>query len=149
MCSNAFVNGTLVIFPLEPQDYHHFHVLVSGTIEQFVDIPGCLYTVNPIAVNSKYCIVFTENKQVVSIISTVDFRKVVFVVIGATMVGSITFTRKMGDYVKKGDELQVFLQKGKRVGEGRRSMGPRFLSSYFYICTGVFNFEYFGISAEA
>ncbi|XP_072060110.1 phosphatidylserine decarboxylase proenzyme 2-like isoform X1 [Arachis hypogaea] len=75
MCSNAFVNGTLVIFHLAPQDYHRFHVPVSGTIEQFVDIPGCLYTVNPIAVNRKYCIVFTENKQVVSIISTVDFGK--------------------------------------------------------------------------
>ncbi|XP_072060111.1 uncharacterized protein [Arachis hypogaea] len=44
MCSNAFVNGTLVIFHLAPQDYHRFHVPVSGTIEQFVDIPGCLYT---------------------------------------------------------------------------------------------------------
>lgn len=32
--------------------------------------------VNPIAVNSKYCNVFTENKRVVSIISTVDFGKV-------------------------------------------------------------------------
>ncbi|XLV01670.1 hypothetical protein S245_016007, partial [Arachis hypogaea] len=78
MCSNTFVNETL--------DYHHFHV-----------------PVNPIAVNSKYCIVFTENKQVVSIISTVNFGKVVFVAIGATMVDSITFTRKKGDYVKKGD----------------------------------------------
>lgn len=28
-----------------------------------------------------------------------------FVAIGATMVGSITFTKKKGDYVKKGDEV--------------------------------------------
>lgn len=27
------------------QDYHRFHFPVSGTIEQFVNIPGCLYTV--------------------------------------------------------------------------------------------------------
>ncbi|XP_057754428.1 phosphatidylserine decarboxylase proenzyme 2-like [Arachis stenosperma] len=109
MCSNAIDNGTLVIFHLAPQDYHHFHVPVSGTIEQFVDIPGCLYTVNPIAVNSKYYIVFTENKQVFSIISTVDFGKVVFVAIGATMVSSITFTRKKGNYVKKGDDVFHFV----------------------------------------
>lgn len=32
--------------------------------------------VNPIAVNSKYCNVFTENKRVVSIISTAEFGKV-------------------------------------------------------------------------
>ncbi|VAH85765.1 unnamed protein product [Triticum turgidum subsp. durum] len=73
---NAFKNGSLVIFRLAPQDYHRFHVPVSGTVEKFVEIPGCLYTVNPIAVNSKYCNVFTENKRVISIISTSEFGKV-------------------------------------------------------------------------
>ncbi|XP_004485545.1 phosphatidylserine decarboxylase proenzyme 2-like isoform X2 [Cicer arietinum] len=115
MCSSAFVDGTMVIFRLAPQDYHRFHLPVSGTIEQFVNIPGCLFTVNPIAVNSKYCNVFTENKRVVSIISTVDFGKVAFVAIGATMVGSITFTKKKGDYVKKGDEFGYFSFGGSTV----------------------------------
>ncbi|KAF7127833.1 hypothetical protein RHSIM_Rhsim11G0134200 [Rhododendron simsii] len=98
--SNAFTNGSLVIFRLAPQDYHRFHLPVSGTIEKFVDIPGCLYTVNPIAVNSKYCNVFTENKRVVA-----------FIAIGATMVGSITFTKKKGDYVRKGDEDSIKIDK--------------------------------------
>ncbi|WJX21989.1 phosphatidylserine decarboxylase [Trifolium repens] len=115
MCSSAFADGTLVIFRLAPQDYHRFHLPVSGTIEQFVNIPGCLFTVNPIAVNSKYCNVFTENKRVVSIISTVDFGKVAFVAIGATMVGSINFTKKKGDYVKKGDEFGYFSFGGSTV----------------------------------
>nr|XP_043619437.1 phosphatidylserine decarboxylase proenzyme 2-like isoform X2 [Erigeron canadensis] len=44
-CSDAFMDGTLVIFRLAPQDYHRFHFPVSGTIEQIVDIPGSLYTV--------------------------------------------------------------------------------------------------------
>ncbi|KAL7175678.1 hypothetical protein ACSBR2_029297 [Camellia fascicularis] len=105
ICSTAFMDGSLAIFRLAPQDYHRFHFPVSGTIEHFVDIPGCLYTVNPIAVNSKYCNVFTENKRVVSVFSTKDFGKVAFVAVGATMVGSITFTKKKGDYIKKGDEL--------------------------------------------
>ncbi|XP_022763767.1 phosphatidylserine decarboxylase proenzyme 2-like isoform X2 [Durio zibethinus] len=115
ICSNAFVDGTLVIFRLAPQDYHRFHFPVSGTIEQFVNIPGCLYTVNPIAVNSKYCNVFTENKRVVSIISTEEFGKVAFVAIGATMVGSITFVKKEGDIVKKGDEFGYFSFGGSTV----------------------------------
>lgn len=115
MCSSAFVDGTLVIFRLAPQDYHRFHLPVSGTIEQFVNIPGSLFTVNPIAVNSKYCNVFTENTRVVSIISTVDFGKVAFVAIGATMVGSINFTKKKGDYVKKGDEFGYFAFGGSTV----------------------------------
>ncbi|KAJ7946690.1 Phosphatidylserine decarboxylase proenzyme 2 [Quillaja saponaria] len=115
LCSNAFVDGMLVIFRLAPQDYHRFHCPVSGIIEQSVDIPGYLYTVNPIAVNSKYCNVFTENKRNVSIISTVDFGKVAFVSIGATMVGSITFTKKKGDRVKKGDEFGYFSFGGSTV----------------------------------
>ncbi|KAG5000555.1 hypothetical protein JHK87_021627 [Glycine soja] len=90
MCSSAFVDGPMVIFRLAPQ-------------------------VNPIAVNSKYCNVFTENKRVVSIVSTVDFGKVAFVAIGATMVGSITFTKKKGDYVKKGDEFGYFSFGGSTV----------------------------------
>ncbi|URE42133.1 Phosphatidylserine decarboxylase [Musa troglodytarum] len=97
------------------KDYHRFHVPVSGTIESFVDIPGYLYTVNPIAVNSKYCNVFTENKRVVSIISTSEFGKVAFVAIGATMVGSITFTKNEGDYVHKGDEFGYFSFGGSTV----------------------------------
>ncbi|XP_061364566.1 phosphatidylserine decarboxylase proenzyme 2-like isoform X2 [Gastrolobium bilobum] len=115
MCSSAFVDGTMVIFRLAPQDYHRFHFPVSGIIEQFVNIPGCLYTVNPIAVNSKYCNVFTENKRVVSMISTVNFGKVAFVAIGATMVGSITFTKQKGDHVKKGDEFGYFSFGGSTV----------------------------------
>ncbi|VFQ81815.1 unnamed protein product [Cuscuta campestris] len=114
-CSNEFIDGSLVIFRLAPQDYHRFHFPVSGTIEKFISIPGCLYTVNPIAVNSKYCNVFTENKRVVSIISTQDFGKVAFVAIGATMVGSITFSKKEHDYVRKGDEFGYFSFGGSTV----------------------------------
>ncbi|KAK2986935.1 hypothetical protein RJ640_009078 [Escallonia rubra] len=113
-CS-AFIDGTLVIFRLAPQDYHRFHFPVSGMIDHFVNIPGCLYTVNPIAVNSKYCNVFTENKRTVCIISTADFGKVAFVAIGATMVGSITFNKKEGDHVQKGDEFGYFSFGGSTV----------------------------------
>ncbi|KAF8646803.1 hypothetical protein HU200_065601 [Digitaria exilis] len=113
--SDALNNGSLVIFRLAPQDYHRFHVPVSGIVERFVEIPGCLYTVNPIAVNSKYCNVFTENKRVVSIISTTEFGKVAFVAIGATMVGSISFLKSEGDYVHKGDEFGYFSFGGSTV----------------------------------
>ncbi|CAH2069658.1 unnamed protein product [Thlaspi arvense] len=112
---NAFLDGSLVIFRLAPQDYHRFHVPVSGVIEKFMDVSGSLYTVNPIAVNSKYCNVFTENKRTVAILSTAEFGKVAFVAIGATMVGSINFVRKEGDHLKKGDELGYFSFGGSTV----------------------------------
>jgi hypothetical protein len=34
---------------------------------------------------------------------------VALIAIGATMVGSITFSKKEGDYVKKGDEVMPFI----------------------------------------
>ncbi|KAI6678621.1 hypothetical protein NL676_039417 [Syzygium grande] len=113
--SSSFEGGALVIFRLAPQDYHRFHLPVTGIIEQFVNIPGCLFTVNPIAVNSKYCNVFTENKRVVSIISTEHFGKVAFIAIGATMVGTITFLKQEGECVKKGDEFGYFSFGGSTV----------------------------------
>ncbi|KAI4375553.1 hypothetical protein MLD38_013409 [Melastoma candidum] len=113
--SAAFDGGTLVIFRLAPQDYHRFHSPITGTIEKHVKIPGCLYTVNPIAVNSKYCNVFTDNKREVLIISSHQFGEVAVVAIGATMVGSITFSKHQGDRVKKGDELGYFSFGGSTV----------------------------------
>ncbi|KAK6917069.1 Phosphatidylserine decarboxylase-related, partial [Dillenia turbinata] len=79
--------------------------------------------VNSLAVNSKYCNVFAENKRVVS--STKDFGKyafgnylapnsvfqVAFVAIGATMVGSIPFSKNEGDYAQKGDEVTIHIFK--------------------------------------
>ncbi|XP_024521202.1 phosphatidylserine decarboxylase proenzyme 2 [Selaginella moellendorffii] len=106
--AKQFEGGPIAIFRLAPQDYHRFHVPISGVLGPLIDIPGHLLTVNPIAVNSPYCNVFTDNKRAVCIISSEDFGQVAFVAIGATMVGSITFTKKEGSVVKKGDELGYF-----------------------------------------
>eukprot|EP00249_Psilotum_nudum_P020373 c27674_g1_i1 orf=474-2495(-) len=113
--ANDFDGGAIAIFRLAPQDYHRFHVPISGSVGKFIEIPGHLYTVNPIAVNSKYCNVFTENKRVLVIISSKEFGKMAFVAIGATMVGSITFTKKEGEFVNKGDEFGYFSFGGSTV----------------------------------
>jgi Phosphatidylserine decarboxylase len=42
------------------QDYHRFHLPVSGTIRCIRHVRGKLYTVNPIAVASTYANVFTQ-----------------------------------------------------------------------------------------
>ncbi|KAK9162578.1 hypothetical protein Syun_003480 [Stephania yunnanensis] len=113
--SSEFIGGSLVIFRLAPQDYHRFHAPVAGTIEKVCDISGALYTVNPIAINSKYFNVFTENKRVVAIISTELFGKVALVAVGATMVGSITLSKNEGSRVRKGDEFGYFSFGGSTV----------------------------------
>ncbi|KAI5083998.1 hypothetical protein GOP47_0000167 [Adiantum capillus-veneris] len=113
--ANDFEGGSLAIFRLAPQDYHRFHMPVNGEIGKNIMIPGHLYTVNPIAVNSKYCDVFTDNKRVVNVIISKEFGKVAFVAIGATMVGSINFTKNEKDRVKKGDEFGYFSFGGSTV----------------------------------
>ncbi|KAL5703744.1 phosphatidylserine decarboxylase [Ranunculus cassubicifolius] len=113
--SSEFSEGSLVIFRLAPQDYHRFHCPVAGIIEKIVKIPGYLYTVNPIAVNSEYFNVFTDNKREILLLSTKDFGKVALVVIGATLVGSIILTKKEGDEVQKGEEMGYFQYGGSTV----------------------------------
>lgn len=106
--SKKFSHGTMAIFRLAPQDYHRFHSPVDGTILSFHDIPGDLLTVNPIAVNSIFCDVFTVNKRSVALIKTPTFGEVAFVAIGATLVGSIVWTTQIDQTIRKGDELGYF-----------------------------------------
>ena len=110
--SKAFTStaqgSSMAIFRLAPQDYHRFHTPVTGTIVSITDVPGGLLTVNPIAVNSLYWDVFTVNKRSVMMIDTPNFGRVAFIAIGATLVGSIFWTRGVGERVSKGDELGYF-----------------------------------------
>lgn len=103
-----FNGGSMAIFRLAPQDYHRFHSPVTGKIESIQDVPGQYFTVNPIAVNSKFADVFTQNKRSIMWIQTAQFGKIPFVAIGATLVGSIRWTKKEGEMVQKGEELGYF-----------------------------------------
>lgn len=106
--AGLFLNGSMAIFRLAPQDYHRFHSPVTGRIVSISNIPGHLLTVNPIAINSSYADVFTINKRSLMILDTDVFGRVAFVAIGATLVGSIIWSVKEGQEINKGDELGYF-----------------------------------------
>lgn len=106
--SERYKGGALCIFRLAPQDYHRYHSPVKGRVKSIRDIPGHLLTVNPIAVNTIYCDVFTVNKRSVMTIETDEFGDICFVAIGATLVGSIFWTVDAGACIAKGDELGYF-----------------------------------------
>ena len=72
---------------LQLQDYHRFHFLTGATLTSITNVPGRLYTVNPIAINSPFVNVLTQNKRAICIYDTPEYGPVAFVVIGATMVG--------------------------------------------------------------
>jgi len=78
-------------------------------------IKGTYYTVNPIAVNNVDVNVFGENKREVCVFDTKQYGEVVYVLVGATMVGSIVLTAKKGSTLKKGEEVGHFAFGGSSV----------------------------------
>lgn len=109
-----FENCAIGIFRLAPQDYHRFHCPVDGVIGDSIEISGEYYTVNPMAIRSDLD-VYGENVRVVTEINTEKFGKVMFVAVGAMMVGSTVMTVKKGDTVSRTDELGYFKFGGSTV----------------------------------
>ena len=72
------------------QDYHRFHFLTTAKLVSITNVPGRLYTVNPIAINSTFANVLTQNKRAICMLDTPEYGPVAFVVIGATMVCCLT-----------------------------------------------------------
>jgi len=98
---------SLVIARLAPQDYHRYHFPVSGKLGNFINQGNSLYTVNPIAVRSSID-VYSANKRISVEIDTEQFGKVMYISIGATMVGSVVLTSKPNTNVIKGEEHGYF-----------------------------------------
>jgi len=109
-----YVGGSLIIARLAPQDYHRFHFPVDGVVGESTPVDGSLYTVNPVAVRQPID-VFTENKRIRTIIHSKCFGDVVYITVGATMVGSIGLTSHPGQEIKKGDEHGYFAFGGSTV----------------------------------
>lgn len=119
--------AAVAVARLAPQDYHRFHSPVGGVVVCVKDIPGELYSasiplrrlapmaltaaVNPQAVNEDLN-VFTLNKRSVMLIhADVGLGApvpLVFVAVGAMLVGSIGWSKQPGERVYKGEELGWF-----------------------------------------
>ena len=106
--------GALGIFRLAPQDYHRFHVPVDGVMGTPKLIEGEYYTVNPMAIRSALD-VYGENVRVIVPIDSVSHGRVMFICIGAMMVGSTVITRKPGENLKRAEELGYFKFGGSTV----------------------------------
>jgi phosphatidylserine decarboxylase len=105
--AERYRRGALVCSRLCPVDYHRFHFPVAGTPVGAQWINGWLYSVNPIALrkNVRY---LWENKRAVVAFDAGVWGQVLLVVVGATNVGSTTFTYRPGAAVEKGAEAGFF-----------------------------------------
>ncbi|MEO8383545.1 MAG: archaetidylserine decarboxylase [Acidobacteriota bacterium] len=83
-----YTNGAYFNLYLSPQDYHHVHTPVSGTIVRSVHIPGKLWPVNDWSLENVNEL-FSINERVVTYIDS-SFGLVAVVMIGATNVGKIS-----------------------------------------------------------
>jgi phosphatidylserine decarboxylase len=105
--ANRYQNGSMVIARLCPTDYHRFHFPCDGVPSPARLINGPLYSVNPIALRKRLAIL-SENKRMVTEITTERFGTVLYIEIGATSVGSIHQTYTPDQPIKKGDEKGYF-----------------------------------------
>lgn len=113
--AQLFAGGAVLLSRLAPQDYHRWHMPVSGRLARRAHIDGALYTVSPIAIRRAVPDVFIANKREVTLVHTRDFGLVAIVAVGATVVGSINIVLPDGSYAKRGDCHGYFAFGGSTV----------------------------------
>ena len=109
-----YERGTVVISRLCPVDYHRFHFPVSGQASPPQPINGTLSSVNPIALRQRLAI-FWENKRNLSYLDTTDFGRIATFEVGATCVGSISYSVSLPGKVTKGEEKGFFAFGGSSI----------------------------------
>lgn len=102
--TEKYQNGYALIFRLEVTDYHRYHFIDDGTLDDYKYIKGKLNTVQPIAYNKK---VFHTNSREYTTLHTKNFGDIIEVDVGALLVGKITNDKTIKEY-KKGEEKGYF-----------------------------------------
>lgn len=109
--AKEFKNGYALVFRLSPSDYHRYYFVDNGKILKKYKISGKFHTVNPI-VYDKFK-VFKENTRECTLVETKNFDKLLYVEVGALLVGKIS--NHMVSNFKKGEEKGYFMYGGSTV----------------------------------
>ena len=103
--SKEYEGGIALLFRLTPDDYHRYMFMDDGVIEKTKKIKGRLHTVRPIALKNKK--VFSENTREYTVLQTAHFGKMVFMEVGALLIGKISNHKEEGSYTR-GEEKGYF-----------------------------------------
>ena len=106
----GFAGGKVLVFRLSMDDYHHYCHIDSGKISDSYEIKGKLHTVS--SISSKYKI-YKENHRIVNIIDTDHFGRIIYIEVGALLVGRIR-NNSLTSF-EKGDEKGFFEQGGSTI----------------------------------
>lgn len=112
--SERYREGSMVIARLCPTDYHRFHFPCDCIPSEALQINGCYFSVNPVAIKQNLAI-FWENKRALTILESTIFGKILYVEVGATNVGSILQTYLPGKAYAKGEEKGYFSFGGSSI----------------------------------
>ena len=99
-----YQGGDCLVFRLTVDDYHRYCFIDSGTKEKDCYIPGIFHTVNPIA--NDYYPIYKQNSRSYSLLHTDHFGDVIYMEVGAMMVGKIC-NHSISSY-QKGQEKGYF-----------------------------------------
>lgn len=102
-----FEEGSMLISRLCPVDYHRFHFPCEGDVKSTLLIDGALSSVSPFALRKNLSI-FWQNKRYLTVLENRKFGTCLQLMIGATCVGSVHWTSKIGQHYHKGDEQGYF-----------------------------------------
>lgn len=108
-----YIGGDILIFRLCKDDYHRYHFIDNGKIIKSTFINGMLNTVRPIAIRKSK--VFKRNARNYTIISTSNFGDVIYIEVGATLVGKIVNHQSEGYGFTKGEEKGYFKFGGSTI----------------------------------
>ena len=115
---SGFAGGKALVFRLSMDDYHHYCHIDSGKFSESFEIKGKLHTVS--SISSKYKI-YKENHRIVNILDTDHFGKVIYIEVGALLVGRIKNNgvtvfekgQEKGYFEQGGSTIVLFFEKGK------------------------------------
>lgn len=99
-----YKNGYILIFRLAVDDYHRFHYIDDGKTLKTKNIKGKYHTVSE---TSKKYKIYKENHREYSILETKNFGQIIYMEVGAMMIGKIINHNKK--QFKKGEEKGYFL----------------------------------------
>ena len=125
--SDQFEEGQFATIYLSPKDYHRIHMPFDGSLVSMKYVPGDLFSVNQ-KTAQKVDGLFARNERLICFFDT-DFGEVVFILVGAIMVGSMEvvwegritppYTKSVKEFDYRAKDIK--LVKGEEMG--RFNMG--------------------------
>lgn len=109
-CLEDYRNGNCLVFRLSMDDYHRYCSVDNCIIEKTKRIKGKLHTVSSISSKHK---VYSQNTRICNYMTTENFDKIIFIEVGALLVGKINNYNK--ENFTKGEEKGFFELGGSTI----------------------------------